>query len=226
MTRLQDHVFSLGAAAEQHLFNQTLSLPALHTFTEPLEPRPSPPSPPNQLQSSLRPPDHAVDPCSLTHCTQPAHPQPCSALQLPEGPPACDCLQSSSINSSLDLPSSLKATLREAFNNRTWKSSSPSISLFPETVDHSWQGLSTTETTAASDLSFNPLTYMVDKHTESSMEALSVQEAESREHVSTTMGQEEDVDLTSLTGMLKFVNQTLAMQEDPSVWSSTEQGQP
>ncbi|XP_037537935.1 coiled-coil domain-containing protein 18 [Nematolebias whitei] len=229
-TRLQDKLFSLGGAAEQqNLFNQTLPLPALHMFTEPLEPRPSPPSPPKQLQPSLGPPDHAVHPCSLTRCTQPAHPcpQPSSALQLSGGPPACDCLQSSSINSSLDLPWSLKATVREVLNNRPWKSSSPSISLFPETVDHSWQGLSAAETTLLSDLSFNPLTYMVDKqdNTESSMEAVLVQEAERREPVSATMGQEEDVDVTSLTGMLKFVNQTLAMQEDPSVWSSTEQGQ-
>lgn len=42
-----------------------------------------------------------------------------------------------------------------------------------------------------------------------------------RESVSTLVGQEEEVDMNSLTGMLRFVNQTLAMQEDPSLWSST-----
>ena len=48
------------------------------------------------------------------------------------------------------------------------------------------------------------------------------QESESRrESVSTLVGQEEEVDMNSLTGMLRFVNQTLAMQEDPSLWSST-----
>lgn len=48
------------------------------------------------------------------------------------------------------------------------------------------------------------------------------QETESRrESVSTLVGQEEEVDMNSLTGMLRFVNQTLAMQEDPSLWSST-----
>lgn len=31
---------------------------------------------------------------------------------------------------------------------------------------------------------------------------------------------EEEMDMSSLTGMLKFVNQTLAMQDDPSLWSS------
>lgn len=211
MTRVQGKPFSLGGAAEhQSLFNQT-----------PVEPKHLPPT--------LGPPDHAVHPRSLTHSTQPAPPcpQPGPALQLSESPPACAWLQSSSTNSSLDLPSSLKATLREVFKNRPWKSSSPSASSFPETMDLSWQGLSATETTAVSDLSFNPLTYMVDKqdNTQSSMEAVLVQETERREPVSAATGQEEDVDVTSLTGMLWFVNQTLAMQEDPSAWSSTEQVQ-
>lgn len=31
---------------------------------------------------------------------------------------------------------------------------------------------------------------------------------------------EEEMDMSSLTGMLKFVNQTLAMQDDLSLWSS------
>lgn len=101
-------------------------------------------------------------------------------------------------------------------------------------MDHSWQGLSATETSMVSDLSFNPLTYMVDKQNEAElrMEALTVQEAGEKQQretrtgsVSAVVGQQEDSDLTSLAGMLKFVNQTLAMQEDPSVWSSTERVQ-
>lgn len=80
------------------------------------------------------------------------------------------------------------------------------------------------EATAASDLSFNPLTYRVDKRDDInlSMEDSSVQqgdEEQASESVSTLVGQQED--MSSLTGMLKFVNQTLAMQEDPSLWTST-----
>lgn len=81
-----------------------------------------------------------------------------------------------------------------------------------------------------SDLSFNPLTYMVDKQEDRnlSMEATSMQEGDDeqasesrRESVCTLVGQEEEVDMSSLTGMLRFVNQTLAMQADPSLWSAT-----
>lgn len=86
------------------------------------------------------------------------------------------------------------------------------------------------EATATSDLSFNPLTYMTDKHDDRNlnMEATSMQEGDDerasesrRESVCTLVGQEEEEDMSSLTGMLRFVNQTLAMQEDPSLWSST-----
>lgn len=116
-------------------------------------------------------------------------------------------------------------------SKQPWESSSASISSFQDSVDYSWQGLSATDATAASDLSFNPLTYMVDKHSDRNpdTEDTLMQEggdellSESRrESVSTLVGQEEEVDMSSLTGMLRFVNQTLAMQEDPSVWSSTQ----
>lgn len=82
-----------------------------------------------------------------------------------------------------------------------------------------------------SDLSFNPLTYMVDRRDDVNLntDATSVQERDDeqtsesrRESVCTLVGQEEEEeDMSSLTGMLRFVNQTLAMQEDPSLWSST-----
>lgn len=86
------------------------------------------------------------------------------------------------------------------------------------------------EATATSDHSFNPLTYMVDEQDDRNlnMEATSTQEGADeqtcesrRESVCTLVGQEEEVDMSTLTGMLRFVNQTLAMQEDPSLWSST-----
>lgn len=147
-------------------------------------------------------------------------------LQLSDSLLPSGWLQSSSINSSTDLPPSLRATLRAALTKHPWESSSASVSTFPETADHSWQGLNASEASAESDGSFNPLTYMVDKpdNTNISMEAEDEQHIESRrESVSTLVGQEEEVDMSSLTGMLKFVNQTLAMQEDPSAWSSTKQ---
>lgn len=116
-------------------------------------------------------------------------------------------------------------------SKQPWESSSPSVSSLPHTVDHSWQGLSIMEATATSDLSFNPLTYMVDKQDDRKpdVEAASMQEGDDertsesrRESVCTVVGQEEqEADMSSLTGMLRFVNQTLAMQEDSSLWSST-----
>lgn len=135
------------------------------------------------------------------------------------------------MDSSLDLPLSLKVTLKKAFSKQPWESSSsPSISSYLNAVNHSWQGLSTVEATAASDLSFNPLTYMVDKQDEGnlSIEGTFMQKVDNeeisesrRESVCTLVGEQEEADMTSLTGMLRFVNQTLAMQEDPSLWSST-----
>ena len=86
-----------------------------------------------------------------------------------------------------------------------------------------------------SDHSFNPLTYMVDEDddknhktdTTSKPERASEQTSGSgRESVCTLVGGEEEEngeegDVSTLTGMLRFVNQTLAMQEDLSLWSST-----
>lgn len=227
VTRLQARISSLERAADrQHLYNHTLSLPALHRFTHSLEHTSSahsPPSSPKKLQTSVPSSHHAHSTLHLS----PTHTQICSS------PPAHTHLQSTSSNdSSLDLSLSLKATLREALSKQPWESSS-SISSFPDTVEHSWQGLSAVEATATSDLSFNPLTYMVDKQGDGSlnMEATSMQEGDDertsesrRESVCTLVGQEEgveEVDMSSLTGMLRFVNQTLAMQEDPSLWSST-----
>lgn len=105
----------------------------------------------------------------------------------------------------------------------SWESSSPSLS---EASDHSWQGLNDMEATAGPDFSFNPLTYRVEKkeHVNPDMEAASMldsDEEQRRDSVCTLVGQVEEGDMSSLTGMLRFVNQTLAMQEDPSLWSAT-----
>lgn len=148
---------------------------------------------------------HAASLPALQTLTDPPAP---SLTNAPSYLPASDLLQTSSTGSSVDFPPSLKATLIKP----PWESSSPSAS-FPETADLSWQGLSAAEASASSDSSFNPLTYMVDRD--------DVQQSESRrESESTLVGQEEEEDMGSLTGMLKFVHQTLALQEDPSVWSS------
>ncbi|MEQ2168892.1 hypothetical protein GOODEAATRI_019340 [Goodea atripinnis] len=244
VTRLQARISSMGRAAErQSLHSHAVSLPPLHTFTDPLEfscsAHPSQPSP-KWLQTPVPSsscgdsvPRHS--PTNTQPCLSPpanSYPQSNPAPHLSESLPPCDWLQSSSINSSMNLTPSLKATLRVAVFKQPWESSSPSVSTFPETADHSWKGLSATEASAMSDGSFNPLTYMVDTHNDThiSMEALTVQQGEDVQHSesrretgSTSVEQEEEeVDLSSLTGMLKFVNQTLAMQEDPSAWSSTK----
>lgn len=243
VTRLKARISSLERAADrQHLCDNTLSLPALDQFTH-SEHSFYPHSP----TSSPRNPQTAAAPSSKqahsTRLLSPTHTRTCSSppadtyLQPTSAPPlshqteshqTCDWLQSSSLDSSLDLPVSLKATLREALSKQPWESSSPSVSSIPDTVDHSWQGLSATEATATSDLSFNPLTYMADKQDDLHMEATSMQEGDDeqtselrRDSVCTLVGQEEQVDMSSLTGMLRFVNQTLAMQQDPSLWSST-----
>ncbi|XP_047446699.1 coiled-coil domain-containing protein 18 isoform X1 [Mugil cephalus] len=232
LTRLQARISSLGRTADrQNLYNHALSLPALHKFTDAPE-RHSPASSPKRLQTTATSPSH-VQP---THPHSPTHRQTCSSPpahtypHLSKSHQACDAwMHSSSTSSSLDLPPSLKATLREAL-----ESTSASISSFQDSVNYSWQGLSSTDATATSDVSFDPLTYMVDKQGDRShnVEETLMHEggdellSESRrESVSTLVGQEEqeeEVDMSSLTGMLRFVNQTLAMQEDPSVWSSTQ----
>lgn len=87
------------------------------------------------------------------------------------------------------------------------------------------------DTTATSDGSFNPLTYKVDMAdgTNVDLEASPQQGGASefrRESACTLVGEEEEeMEMNSLTGMLRFVNQTLAMQEDPSLWSSSRQAE-
>lgn len=232
------------AADHQHLYNNMLSLPALRQFTHsPEHSAHSPPSSPKNPQTAPQTvpfSTHVHSTCrfSPTHtrsCSSPpahTHQQPTSAPHLSnqtESHRIHDWLQSSSIDSSLDLPLSLKATLKEAMSKEPWESSSPSISLFPDTVDHSWQGLSAIDATAATDLSFNPLTYMVDKEEgrNRNTEVTSMQEVDDeqaselrRESVGQEEEEEKEVNMSSLTGMLRFVNQTLAKQEDPSLWSS------
>lgn len=237
VTRLQARISSLERAADRQ--HHTLSLPALHRLTHSPErsslPR-STPSSPDAPQTTLLPSNPSHLPLLLspprTHTgTSPSahtHLQPIQAPDLPNQTHSW-----SFADSSLELPSSVKATLREALSKQPWESSSPSIST---SVDQSWQGLSALEATAASDLSFNPLTYMVDERTDRNLKATDAtsdpggaheQTSESRrESVCTLVGQEEEeeeeVDMSTLTGMLRFVNQTLAKQEDPSLWSSTE----
>ncbi|XP_075954725.1 coiled-coil domain-containing protein 18 isoform X1 [Anarhichas minor] len=250
-TRLQARISCLERAADRtHLYHDTVSLPALHALTHPPENSSSahfPPASPQKLQTTLPSSQHAQSSrlLSPTHArtgsSPPAHTylQPVSSphrSSQAESHQTCDWLQRSSIDSSLDLPLSLKATLREALGKHPWESTSPSVTSFPDTADHSWQGLSDTDATVTSDLSFNPLTYMVDRRDGVNLntEATSMQERDDeqtsesrRESVCTLVGQEEeeeeeeDEDMSSLTGMLRFVNQTLAMQEDPSLWSST-----
>lgn len=233
MTRLQARISSLERAA--HCQHHTLSLPALHKLTHSPEVHSSAHSAPSSPKNP-----HSTSPLSPT-CTQtctspPAHTyiQPPSAPHLSghiEGHQRCEW---SSINSSLDLPLSLKATLKEALCNQLWEPSTPSMSSFRDAVDQSWQGLSAMEATGTSNHSFNPLTYMVDEQDEGNLsrepsmqERAGERTSESRrESVSTLVGEEEEKvdDMSTLTGMLRFVNQTLAMQEDPSLWSTT--GQP
>uniref|UniRef100_A0A665UH12 Coiled-coil domain containing 18 n=1 Tax=Echeneis naucrates TaxID=173247 RepID=A0A665UH12_ECHNA len=235
VTRLQTRISSLERAADrQNLYNHTLSLPALHKFRHSPEhssPAHSPPSSPKKLQT-VQSPRHTHS----THLQSPnythSYIQPTSAAHQADSHHTRDWLQSSSINSSLDLPLSLKVTLREAFINQSWDSSSSAS--FPHEVDHSWQGLSAMEATASCDLSFNPLTYMVDKQDDRNpkMEATLIQEGENeqlselrRESVCTLVDGGEEAHMSSLTGMLRFVNQTLAMQEDTSPWSAAELSQ-
>ncbi|XP_053507325.1 coiled-coil domain-containing protein 18 isoform X1 [Ictalurus furcatus] len=106
---------------------------------------------------------------------------------VPNVPPSVnDPLGRSSISSSswreassdgsLELSESLKASVKAALKP-------------PGSPCGGWQGLSHTELSSGSDVTFNPLTYMLD-------------------------GEEpEEAEMDSLSGMLRFVNQTLALQE-------------
>lgn len=222
-TRLQARISSLERAADRQnlpLYDHPPPLPALQKFpqsTDHCSSTHSPPASPKKLPTAVR---------SAQTCPSPkAHAdlQPTSVSHLfgqTENHQSCDWLQSSSINSSLDLPQSLKDTLREALSQQPWESSDP------DTVDRSWQGLSSTESTVSCDPSFDPLTYMVDtqEDTKPNMDLTLMQEGGDeqtsemrRESVCTLVDQEEEEeDMSSLTGMLRFVTQTLAKQEDLS----------
>lgn len=204
MTRLQARISSLERAAERH--HHSLSLPALplarlsHSAGPPPLSGSAPSSPKDRLSTDptglpllLGPPTHP--PAATSHLQPPHRPKPTSSWSLAD--------------SSLDLPDSVKATLREALGKQSWESSSSSSS-----VEQSWQGLGALEASAASDLSFNPLMYAAEGVQEKASESR-------RESVSTLVGQEEVEDMSTLTGLLRFVNQTLAKQDDPSRWSST-----
>lgn len=229
MTRLQARISSLERAADRQnlaAYDHTLSLPALsevthtpdHSFAQ------SRPSSPKRLQA-VHSPSRARSTLRQTCSSPPEHTDP-QLTSVPYLSNQTESHQTSvySIDSSLDLPLSLKATLREALHHQLWETSS--ISSFPDTVDRSWQGFNSTEVAATSDLSFNPLTYMMDKQEDGTVDSTLMQEADDeprREPVCTLVGQsgeEERVDTGSLTGMLRFVNQTLAMQDDLSSWAS------
>lgn len=226
MARLQARISSLERAADHQ--HHSLSLPPLFTHSP-------------EATADLDPTSLKNPPMALPIPPYPTHPFcPARTLTLPLPPALTEPLLSnqtqawSSIDSSLDLPPSLKATLREVLCKQTWESSfssSPSLSFLQDLVDQSRQGLSAVDSTATSDCSFNPLTYKVDtaEGTTLDLEASAHQEGvreSRRESVCTLVGEkEEETDKNTLTGMLRFVNQTLAMQEDPSLWSSSGQSE-
>ncbi|XP_075877084.1 coiled-coil domain-containing protein 18 isoform X2 [Nelusetta ayraudi] len=214
VTRLQARISSLERAADRH--HHTLSLPALLPPRLPHSPHlpPSARSTPSSPKGALSP-----DPIGPLLLLSPPHPPAATSHLQPPHPPNQTCSWSLA-DSSLDLPESVKATLREALSKQPWESSSTSLSA-SSSVEQSWQGLSALEASAASDLSFNPLTYMTDGKLRAKEGVLEQANESRRESVSTLVGQEEVEDMSTLTGMLRFVNQTLAKQEDPSLWSST-----
>ncbi|XP_061775837.1 coiled-coil domain-containing protein 18 isoform X2 [Nerophis ophidion] len=114
--------------------------------------------------------------------------------------PQDDCFSS---DLSIDFPPSLKAAVKEARTQQAWESSCS------DTIDPSLQSSGSTEPRSSSEVSFDPLTYNGDKI--------------SANH---TLEQEGNQDLTpvdpqsSLTETMRFVQQTLAYQEDQSLWSS------
>ncbi|XP_056329051.1 coiled-coil domain-containing protein 18 [Danio aesculapii] len=83
-------------------------------------------------------------------------------------------------DASLELSDSLKASVQAALQP-------------PSSPAQVWQGLSSHEASCSTDMTFNPLTYMLDQE------------------------EPEEADLDSLSGMLRFVNQTLALQEQQSL---------
>lgn len=218
MTRLRARISSLERAADRQ--HHTLSLPALFTHS---------PETPGLDPTALKNPPVALP--TPTQPTQPLSPAQTPTLPLPAAhtdPPLSHQTHAwSSIDSSLELPPSLKATLREVLYKQTWdSSSSPSLSSLQDLVDHSRQGFSAVDATLTSDCSFNPLTYKVDAADDTvlDLEASGTQEGATesrRESVCAPVDEKEEMDVNTLTGMLRFVNQTLALQEDPFLWSSS-----
>lgn len=214
VTRLQARISSLERAAKRH--HHSLSLPALpptrlsHSADLP----PSAGSAPSSPKARL-----STEPTGLPLLLSPTHPPAATSHPQPPHPTKQTCSWSLA-DSSLDLPESVKATLREALSKQPWESSSTSLCT-SSSLEQNWQSFGALEASASSDLSFNPLTYMADGNTQSA-EGVQEQASESRrESVSTLVGQEEVEDMSTLTGLLRFVNQTLAKQDDASLWSST-----
>lgn len=215
VTRLQAKISSLERAADR----QQLSL-KLPRSPDPSSLSHSPHTSPKKLQLTVQSP-------TQTHYAQ--IPSTSQLFHPSEDQKVQDWLQSSTNDSSLDLPLSLKATLKEALKEQPWESRS-STSSFPGTVDHSWQGLTSADASQTSDLSFNPLTYMVENQDETKynttlrLERDEEQGCDSRRELMGTLvapDKDEAMDnVSTLTGMLRFVNQTLAMQDDLSLWSS------
>ncbi|XP_019733265.1 coiled-coil domain-containing protein 18 [Hippocampus comes] len=202
MTRLQPKISSLKRAAEHHIpsfCNSIGSLSSIQPWIHPQE----------DTSSSHHPPS-----CPSMHPTTSISPSLAHRTSLPSqsttSPPSDAglelLLQSCSNDLSLDLPPSLKATLKEALSQQPWESSDS------DSVDRSWQALSSTEPPSSCDLSFDPLTYMPEDTSASSEQTITEEGEDERGGVDTP-----DEHMSSLKGMLRFVNQTLANQEDPSV---------
>lgn len=224
MTRLRARISSLERAAERQ--HHTLSLPALFTHSPetsgldptPLENPPLAPPTPAQPTRPLSPAQTLTFPSPAAH-TDPPVPNQTRAW--------------SSIDSSLDPPPSLKATLREVLCEQPWEESSPSLSSLQDLVDPSGQSFSAVDATATSDCSFNPLTYKVDTAGDATLDPEASKNEEgatewSRESVCTTPiseKQREEMEVDTLTGTLRFVKQTLAMQDDPFLWGSSGQSE-
>ncbi|XP_061654684.1 coiled-coil domain-containing protein 18 isoform X2 [Phyllopteryx taeniolatus] len=205
VTRLQAKISSLERAAERQnpaVYNTLSSLSSAHPLLHPQEDSSSshcPSSSPKMRPVNSISPPHT--PWTSLPCQTKTSPPSDAGLQL--------LLQSCSNDLSLELPPSLKRTLREALNQQPWESSCS------DTIDPSWQGLSSTEPSSSCEISFDPLTYMVGE-TISSTEGTMMEEEDGERVGPDTPGNH----TSSLAGMLRFVNQTLANQKDPSLWSS------
>lgn len=215
------HVTTRSSSQERAADPQTLFA---HTskFTSSSENRSSAHSPPPR-EHHCPPHDSAHLPSQLSSSAPvPAdlRPTPVSHLsfQTESRRQINEWLQSSSVDSSLDLPQSLKATLREALNQQPWDSSDS------DTVSHSWKDLSAVDTSGT----FDPLTYMLDAREDANRSMHLAPEGDDgrtgesrRECVSTVLvGDDDEEDMDSLTGMLRFIHQALAKQDDSSLWSS------